>query len=362
MDAPSDGKRLFCSRPFENLDITTPLNVVAPDRRGTAYLCCPKWLPVSIGNIRTSPVADVWNGETARRLRRSILDGSFQYCTKLCPFLQTKSGPVQTADSVTDERLRDIIQNNRDTVPEGPETVNAAFDRSCNLSCPSCRTEHIIEAQSQSDIEALQRRLESETFDNLRTLFISGSGDAFGSPFFLRWLRTLKVPKHPKLRIHVQTNAQLWTAQIWAKIPPEVQERMASAEISIDAASGPTYALNRRGGDWSTLLNNLEFIAGLRARGPLTFLQLDMVIQDNNFAEMPAFVELGKRYGADRVFFTHLTNWNTFSPEELLQRSVHLPVHARHRDLLSVLHDPILDHPIVNMGNLTSLREAAESL
>jgi MoaA/NifB/PqqE/SkfB family radical SAM enzyme len=252
--------------------------------------------------------------------------------------------------------MRDIIENKRDVVPEGPETLNAAFDRSCNLSCPSCRTEHIIEAESQSQIEELQKRLENETFDNLGILYITGSGDAFGSPFFMRWLRTLDVTKRPKLRIHLQTNAQLWTPQIWAKIPPEVRERIPSAEISIDAASAPTYALNRRGGEWSTLLNNLEFIAGLRAGGPLIFLQLDMVVQENNFSEMPAFVELGKRYGADRVFFTHLTSWGTFGPEELQQRSVHVPSHKRHQDLLAVLRDPRLGHPIVDMGNLMSLR------
>jgi hypothetical protein len=360
MSEPLNKKQLFCSRPFLHLDVTTPWDLAAaPQGRGTAWLCCPKWMPVSIGNVRTSPVQDVWNGETARKLRRSILDGSFRYCTKQCPFLQTESGPVQTVSSVTNRRMRDIIENQRDVVPEGPEMLNAAFDRSCNLSCPSCRTEHIIEAESQSQIEELQRRLENETFDNLRTLFITGSGDAFGSPFFLRWLRTLDVAKHPKLKIHVQTNAQLWTPQIWAKIPLAVQWRMSTAEISIDAASAPTYAVNRRGGEWSTLLDNLEFIAGLRADGPLTFLQLSMVVQENNFAEIPAFVDLGKRFGVDRVFFTHLTSWDTFSPEELQRRSVHVPSHKSHQDLLAVLRDPRLEDPSVDMGNLTSLRACA---
>jgi len=349
MNMPSDKKRLFCSHPFKHLEVTTS------GQRGGTFLCCPAWLPVSIGNIRTSSVDEVWNSENAQKIRRSILDGSFQYCTKHCPFLQTVSGPVQAVEDVTDNYMKEIIRNDLHVLPDGPQVINAAFDRSCNLSCPTCRTEHIIEVESQDDIIQLQQRLETEAFGNLEKLIISGSGDAFGSPFFIRWLRTLQVTKYPKLRIHVHSNAQLWTPQIWAKIPTEVQERIINAEISIDAASAQTYAINRRGGEWDILLKNLELIANLRSKGPLKYLQFDMVVQENNFLEMPAFVELGKAHGVDAVLFIHLNNWGTFSEDELKRRAIHHPLHSRHGELLEVLRDPRLRDNIVTLGNLTEL-------
>ena len=41
------------------------------------------------------------------------------------------------------------------------------------------------------------------------------------------------------------------------------------AHISVDAAHPDTYAINRRGGSFAKLLENLEFISSLRRNGPL---------------------------------------------------------------------------------------------
>ena len=71
------------------------------------------------------------------------------------------------------------------------------------------------------------------------------------------------------LRIHLHTNALLWTPKMWRQVPDEVKRAINSAEISIDAARPETYSVNRRGGDFDRLLENLEFIAGLRAGGEL---------------------------------------------------------------------------------------------
>jgi hypothetical protein len=113
--------------------------------------------------------------------------------------------------------------------------------------------------------------------------------------------------------------------------------------------------VNRRGGEFAVLLRNLEFIAGLRADGPLTWFGINMVVQANNFAEMPAFVRLGRRLGVDTVAFHQLVNWGTFSADEYAARAVHQPAHARHQELLNVLRDPVFDNPIVYLSNLTHL-------
>src|SRR5689334_2971845 len=102
--AAKSQRRLFCSKPFTNLEVVTY------PRRGDAFLCCQAWLPVSIGNIGEGSVADLWNGPVARDIRRSVLDGTFEYCNSNCPYLQTITFPVQARSEVSDPKLREIIE------------------------------------------------------------------------------------------------------------------------------------------------------------------------------------------------------------------------------------------------------------
>jgi hypothetical protein len=339
---------LFCAKPFRWFELSC-----FPER-GASYLCCPAWLPRAVGNVMESTVADVWNGATAREIRRSILDGSFKYCTEYCPHLHAINGPVQRIEDVTDPELKAIIEQKLETLPYGPRDVNAAFDRSCNLSCPTCRQEMIVETEARDEILGLQAKLEAEGVADAEMLYITGSGDAFGSPYFLAWLKRLRVESMPRLKkIHLHTNAQLWTPRVWTEIDEGVRAYIKSAEISIDAASPETYALNRRGGRWDRLLRNLDFIGGLRREGPLEFVKIHMVVQHNNFHEMPAFVELGKQFGLDLVYFSRLADWGTFDAAELARRSVHQANHPRHGELRRVLQDPRLRDPSVDLGNLT---------
>lgn len=349
MGEPSQSRRLFCSRPFTHLEVSTL------PHRGEAFLCCPTWLPKSVGNLTHSAADEVWNGEAAREIRESILDGSFKYCTTVCPFLNTKSGFVQFADEVTHPHLRRTIDEYRVRSSTGPKVVGAAFDWSCNLSCPSCRPQKIIERDSKAEILDLQDKLAREVFRDLGLLYITGSGDAFGSPFFLDWLRRMRLEDHPALRIHLHTNAQLWTPALWEKLPEQVRDRVVSTEISIDAAAEATYLKNRKGGSWRRLLENLAFIASLRERGPLCWIKFHMVVQENNFLEMPDFIELGHEFGADEVYFSALLDWKVLDPGDFKQRAVHEPGHPRHRELLQILEHPRLQDPVVSLGNLSSL-------
>ncbi len=346
---PDESKpALFCSRPFTFFEIANH------PKRGEAYLCCPTWLPHSLGNATHQDIASMWNGETAAAIRRSILDGSFKYCTTHCPWLQTASGPVQKISDVADPELKRIIEHKLVEI-SSPRIINAAFDRSCNLSCPTCRNEHFIERESAPEIRKLQRLIDAQLLPEAEQLYITGSGDAFGSPFFLEWLRNLDVIDKPKLKIHLHTNAQLWTPAIWTKLPAAVRRVVATTEISIDAASERTYLLNRRGGSWSKLMDNLEFIAKLRVEGPLQHLRIHMLVQENNFDEMPAFVALGARIGADHIYFSHLVNWGTFTEEEWARRSIHLRTHPRHEELLAMLAHPSLKDPRADFGNLSEV-------
>jgi len=357
--------RLFCSVPFNRLFIyghrfvrpagpTIKHTFFRP--AGDVHMCC--WLDTSpLGNIEHQLVEEVWNGQKAQEIRRTILDGTFKYCSREnCPYLQTLSYDVQRREKVKDKDLETVIENNLTILPFLPREIICCYDRSCNLSCPSCRKHVIVETDRREEILAIQSKLESQLLKNARVLAISGDGDAFGSPFYRRWLQTMSRAKMPHLKqITLHTNAQLWTCEIWNTIPMEIREIINSTIISIDAATAHTYSINRRGGDFEKLLNNLEFISLLRTGGPLKHLRISMVVQMNNFMEMPAFIRLGKSFGADVVSFSKIMNWGAFSDGEYRERAIHLPEHPCHFEFINMLADDIFCDPIVDLGNLSSL-------
>ncbi|MGH9022862.1 MAG: SPASM domain-containing protein [Acidimicrobiia bacterium] len=343
---------LFCSRPFTFVEVTG-----WQDPKGDVFVCCPTWLDTPIGNIRAGSLQEIWNGARAQEIRRSILDGTFEYCdASRCGFLQTRRGPVQRREDVDDPRMRGVIQQRLTVLPEGPAEVVCSFDKSCNLSCPTCRTELIVEHGRRDQIEDIRSRLQEEWLEDARWMQITGSGDPFGSPFFREWLHTMRREDLPRLeQLDLISNGLLWTRANWEAIDEDVRLLIKGAAISIDAATPGTYAANRRGGNWDHLLANLELISELRRDGPLRHLTISMVVQDNNFREMPDFVRLGRRFGADVVYFSQLVDWGTFEPAELRRRQVHRRDHACHRDFLDVLDDEVLRDPIAFLGNLTEL-------
>ena len=123
----------FCDRPFRFFE-------VGIDER--AWCCCRSFLPTSIGDMHTRTVGEIWNSPAIQAIRRSILDGSFEYCNHaLCPRIQ--EGSLPDADSVDDPTLRRYIDGGGVTLDSPPVQYNFSFDPSCNISCPSCRTEVI---------------------------------------------------------------------------------------------------------------------------------------------------------------------------------------------------------------------------
>jgi hypothetical protein len=74
---------------------------------------------------------------------------------------------------------------------------------------------------------------------------------------------------------------------------------------------------------------------------------------------MPDFVRLGRRFNADRVYFSRAVNWGTWSAAEHEDQSVWNPHHPLHAEFARVVADPILDDPIVFLGNVADARRAA---
>ena len=195
---------------------------------------------------------------------------------------------------------------------------------------------------------------------NAKIVYITGSGDPFGSNHFRRVIRRLNRQEFGHLRIDLHSNGQLFDARAWKEL--DLSGRVRDVEISIDAAEPKTYAIVRRGGTFAQLRKNLAFIAELRRSGEIRTLTFSMVVQACNFIEMPNFVRLGEEFAADRVSFQMIRNWGTFGKAEFEAEFIGDPAHPQHKNLVALLEAPEFSYPIARVGNILGYTKTLPAL
>ena len=119
------------------------------------------------------------------------------------------------------------------------------------------------------------------------------------------------------MQIALQTNGVLLTPRNWQRMKG-VHDNISSIIISFDASTEETYDVTRRGGHWSTLLENSTRMGELRAKGEVKKLRFDFVVQKANFREMNAFVRLAQSLGSDRAYFSRLLDWGTWPKDRFM--------------------------------------------
>ena len=344
-------KAHFCHAPFEKIEILST---------GDVFLCCPGWLPTAVGNLHKQTFQEIWNGPKALELRASVTDGSFKHCSsQMCPHLQTidSHGHLPTYSPI------DTFANPRSPIPEkatsGPSDVNLAFYLTCNLSCPFCRRETIVFRPGTVEWQQAEKMTNEviTALPQIRRLKLAGNGDPFASRLYWKILTAIDRDLHPHLRVVLHTNGILFNADRWKELS-KAHGLIDTVEVSIDAATAETYAMNRRGGSFETLLERLTFISKLRNENSIRRLLLSFVVQTNNFREMPAFIELGRSAKADTIIFSRLNDWGTFPPAIFANRSVHRIEHPLHSEFRGVVSENIFAEPDVFLGNLNEFRTA----
>ena len=305
---------MFCSNPFTHI-------LIRPD--GNVYSCLCSWPSIPIGNILTASLKNIWTGTAAEEMRRSIIDGSFRYCSA-CPFLPGPKGFVteQAQNFPSVERIA---------------LLKLDYDYSCNLTCPSCRktsSNKWINKEKTNQIHA--EIMSPETLGLADYIYVSGAGEPLASALYLDLLQNLPfLTPGNKPQIILHTNGLLLNSSTWEKLD-NTQKRVTGINISVDAACAKTYELNR-GGSWTKLLKNLNFVKSLRQSSNHLKFTLFFTVQTNNFKEIADFVALANTLIADEIDFIGLGNWGTYTNEEYVKRAIHLPSHPLHGQLLKIL-------------------------
>ncbi|HKH80998.1 MAG TPA: radical SAM protein, partial [Methylovirgula sp.] len=241
-----------------------------------------------------------------------------------------------------------------------PEHLVLSHDKSCNLSCPSCRSSiYIANSRKQAQLDRLTEQTLVPLMREAKSVMITGSGDPFGSKHFRNLIKRLNGGDFPQLRLELISNGQLLDQRAWSEL--NLDGRVRYVQISIDAAKASTYAIVRRGGDFGRLLKNLGFLRDLRRSGGIETLEFSMVVQSLNFREMPAFVKLGEEFSADTITFNMIRQRDIFSREEHIAAFIGSPNHPEYDSFVETLKAPELSQPNVQIGNVLEYVKRAQA-
>ena len=305
-------QNLYCLSPFINIHIAVS---------GTVALCgCPGWGDLAIGNIFETPLIDLLSSPKAVAIRESVITGTYEFCNeKKCAVINNNE--LNTKETVPDN-VSLLLQDS--TKFDLPYEIKINGDRTCNLSCPSCRTS--IYKSSEDEI-ANQQKLGQILFNNifdkpsdkLIMLSTSGSGEVFASPMLLNLLTNITLDKFPNFKLELHTNGLL-SQKFWHKIR-HLESAIEKIVVSIDAASKETYETVRRGGKWEDLQSSLDFLKIMKHKIKFKF-NGRLIFQKENYKEAVDFYHFCKSYNIDRVEYSRLIDFGSWNKLELQQRDV----------------------------------------
>tara|TARA_R110000868_G_C10796809_1_gene756766 strand:- start:48 stop:1073 length:1026 start_codon:yes stop_codon:yes gene_type:complete len=293
----------MCNRPLRSLTI---------DSEGRCYICiCESWLPVSVGNITDfNALSEVWTNPIAKTIQASIENKDYQYCfVDRCGILEN---PIRQ--------------------PEYHIAVN--MDNSCNLACPSCRTDMINYTKGDvfnDRVKLVNHFLKLlENFNEPTKVILIGSGDPLSSliirPIVLNW-----VPKSN------QTITLFTNGLLMKKLLPKstVLSHISEFQISVDAGSSEVYEVVRKPGKFKNLKENLDWLADNKPQH--SNVTLNYTVSANNATDIENFVAMCEHYKFFGVI-TQLENWNTFDDFQT-QAVLEYPTHPLHQASLLQLRN-----------------------
>jgi sulfatase maturation enzyme AslB (radical SAM superfamily) len=271
----------YCLSPFIQLNVSS---------QGKVGICgCSVWQPTMVGNIFENTLSEILAGDTAKKIRQSIIDGTYQYCNeKTCGILYSQN--LNSYETLSPEVKWAIEDNSRFLTPHH---IVIGLDRTCNLWCPSCRHQVVKNSDEENErnqqlATLLSKNLFDQPTDKFIELTLDVSGEVFASPLLINFLNNVKSKDFPNLKIDIISNGIL-APKRWHKLG-EMQNHVHKITISYDAASKEIYEKLRRGGNWEDILVALEWLKNKKQENGMEF-NTRMVVQKNNYQQMKNFYD-----------------------------------------------------------------------
>lgn len=296
---PTGYKHVLNSRPRGRLSSTpithscnVPYRTVVVDYNSNCLICgCDGWLPIPVGQVQDFlSLEDIWNSPIAKILQQDIDSKKFTWCAvDHCGIKQRNINQARYELSIN-------------------------IDESCNLHCPSCRREpimHLSGATVDKKIQDVDRILSwLESFTHPIHIVLSGNGDPLASAIIRPLIKKYKSKTNQTFKFF--TNGLLIKKQL---ADANILDNVTEFSISVDAGSKLVYENVRRGGSWSVLLENFDYLKSINKNKLTT---LNFAVQKNNFKDLQNFVDLCQHYGFNANIHG-LDNWGTWNTNDVLE-------------------------------------------
>ena len=322
---------VFCSKPWTSFEV---------EHDGTVTPCC--MAKVACGNVNQHSIGELWNGEGFRTFRRKMANGEWQdVCRPECPRLRgsiddSVSSPHRGTFAANYEKNIAEIAGRAEVLESWPRIWKATASTLCNLDCVMCY-------QDRNDLRALPESF----FQQMEMLypFMQEVQVIGGEPFAIKRLRAL-LSEFPKESYPDATFSIVSNGTVHDDKTVDIVRRLSVSwmSISIDAATAPTYARIRRGGNFeNTMTGARKWIALGREKGfPV---HLAFCVMRDNVNEMTNFAELGLELGADVLFGRVSRAFYTDTGQELIDEDALRAAVERTRTIIA----PPAPMPLANL-------------
>lgn len=331
-------QQVFYSKNVTASPCRIPWNTLGVNNNGEIFICqSPSWIPKFVGNItKIDDIYTALNSELAQSIRQEILSGTYRYCNeKICGFFARTSKSYYKIDQ-QDTTIPPLVPDNALLVKQIPRDLIFDFDYTCNLKCPSCRTEMI-----NWNADHLRRPINNQIVESIKHLIIDkiesqpisirwAGGEPFLSEVYLDLFDYIIKTGKTNIQNIIQTNGSYLKSKVVRNLLPYIAE----LRISFDAGTAKTYAQTRVNGNWDKLLDNVRYIIELKQElGVATCITADFVVQLANYKEIPEFVKLCNTLGIKHINLQKMWNWGTWDDATFEQNNIYNPVHPLHEDL-----------------------------
>lgn len=326
-------KRKEYNLPSKKTHITNtcsiPTNNLTLDFKNRVFNCrCSGHSPFVIGFANEfESFEEIFNSPNSLTHQKSVSDKEFVYCaTQFCG-----------------------IEGNKyqQQYPEGIY-ITLEMDFSCNFTCPSCRTRMIFVTDPDiiNDYEKVTDSLIKWIKNTKQNVCIElCGGEPYASIYYKNLIGKLLQYKNVSLMIRTNGSLLLKNAQL---IENYLDQLIFS--ISIDAASKEVYEKVRRGGNWETLIENLNYIKRLTDNNPTFRVTSRYTIQKENLDDVIPFLSFSKQYNL-HVDYAVMEDWGVWV-DNYEENCAHLPAGGVYEKFIKVINDPIFTEYNINVDGL----------
>lgn len=287
------------------------------DANGYCFICpCEIWMPLHSCHINDIESLDeIWHTSLANEIQQDIVNGKFTHCA-----------------------VDRCLVADHDVDYDGYE-LGINIDDSCNLQCPSCRSDKIMHSSGEL-FDAKHAWVHKtikliENFDKPLRVIMSGNGDVLASHIMRPLIKNLQPKPNHKFRIF--TNGLLLKKHLSnSPLLPNVDQ----IYISIDAGTKEVYEQVRRPGKWETLIENLDYLKTLS--DSQRHIELRLVLHNENYTDLENFIKLALGYGF-KANIGQFENWGTYIVDSIDRFGDHDVIgniaHPNHLNAISILKE-----------------------